>query len=946
MKQLSSIVFLIWSCIAFAQTGEISGVILDEEYNNQPLPFADVYIKGTTKGASTDFDGKFTISNVPAGENVVIITFVGYETKQVAVIVKEGETVTISESLSAGQSLDAVVVQATSVVKESEAALLKEQQKAVVVKESIGAEELATLGVSDASTATTRISGVSKTEGSGEIYVRGLGDRYLSTTLNGLPIPSDNVDKKNIDLALFPSRFIQNISVSKTFSSSNSADLASGNIDIISKQVSKSKDIAASVNVGVNSNNTSQGIYDNFKVSPINDDVTFGIFKREFAGRNLQNGLTQQAWDPITVNPINYGFGFNVGGNLDKNRKLKVYFAAGQSVDNLYKEGLFREFDQGVLRDNVPANDNRFWERTVNTTAMFNAQYKINPVNKVNFNTFLVNKVFQEVYEAGRERTTEIFEELDNLEEGSQFVRDQNIKNSYLSTSQILGEHKLSDSNNLDWALGYSYLKASEPNRIRNELNIFNESDRTTDGEIQFGFTGGFQQRKSIQEIEDNEYSGRIKDEWVIKKDEDDSPVYTLNLGADFRNKSRNFRSIFFGVDDPGQFPIFIPSIDNLNSVFTSENLSNGSLVLVNQELPDRYLGDLTSVAGFADINGVFGKFNAQVGLRYQNDDLFVEWDVANFTNRDTGLSRLGNTSLEYAQVYPYVNLKYNFKDNLALRFASSFSETLPEFKEIAPFQYIDPLGQVFQGNDELVRSENFNADLKLEFFPKRDEVLSFSLFYKQINDPINRGLQRGGEGIFSYFNTSDRARVFGVELEGRYNILDKEKHGVNLKVSGNVSYLDHEQDLRDNRDPITRRGQNFQYDGRTKIGLEGASDWVVNSAITFNSGTDNPYQITLSGNYSSDKIFALGAPRNQNESERFFNSEIIEQGFVTLNLILSKQITDGLSLGITANNLLNPSIDRFQPNNLNAATLERSSDTILSYRNGVVTTVSLKYNF
>lgn len=945
MKQLFSILFLISSFYAFAQTGEVSGVILDKEYNNQPLPFADVYIKGTTQGASTDFDGKFTISNVPTGTKTLVITFIGYESKEIDINIVAGRTTTVNESLSAGETLEGVVVEAAPIVKETEAALLKEQKKAVVVKESIGAEEIESLGISDASTATTKISGVTKTEGSGEIYVRGLGDRYLSTTLNGLPIPSDNIDKKNIDLVLFPTRFIQNVSVGKTFSPSNSADIASGNIDIISKEVSKSKDIAASVSGGINSSVTSEGVFENFKVSPVNNDVNFGFFTREFEGRNLETGLTQQAWDPETVNPLNYSFGFNAGGILGKNRKWKVYAAAGQSVDNQYREGLFREFDQGVLRDNVPANDNRFWRRTVNTTGMFNTQYKINTNHKLSFNTFAVNKVFQEVYEAGRERTTEIFEELDNLEEGSQFVRDQNIKNTTLSVSQLLGNHKFSETNKLDWALGYSFLDASEPNRIRNELNILNESDRTQDGEIQFGFTGGFQQRKSIQEIEDVEISARLKDEWIIKQDEDEEAVHTLGFGGDFRNKTRNFRSIFFGIDDPSQNPIFIPSIDNLNSVFTTENLQNGSLVLVPQESPDTFRAELISFAGFADIKSTFGKLNTQLGLRFQSDNIAASWDVFGFISQ-TGVSRIGSTSLDYQQVYPYINLKYSFNDKLALRFASSLSETLPEFKEISVFPYIDALGQVYRGNPDLERSENLNADLKLEFFPERDEVLSVSVFYKQINNAINRGLQRGGEGIFSYFNTSDEARVFGIELEGRYNIFDKEKDGINLKASGNISYINHEQDLRNTIDPITGRGQNFQYDGRTKIGLEGASDWVINSALTFNSGTENPYQITLSGNYASDKIFALGAPRNQRDTDRFFNSEIIEKGFVTLNLIINKQLTEKLSIGVIANNLLNPSIERFQPNNQNASTLERSSDTILSYRNGVDSSLSIKYKF
>ncbi|MGS0526120.1 TonB-dependent receptor plug domain-containing protein [Zobellia nedashkovskayae] len=60
----------------------------------------------------------------------------------------------------------------------------------------MGSQELARKGVSDAATAVTKVTGISKEEGSGNVYVRGLGDRFNITTLNGLPLPSNNTSKK------------------------------------------------------------------------------------------------------------------------------------------------------------------------------------------------------------------------------------------------------------------------------------------------------------------------------------------------------------------------------------------------------------------------------------------------------------------------------------------------------------------------------------------------------------------------------------------------------------------------------------------------------------------------------------------------------------------------------------------------------------------------------
>ena len=118
------------------------------------------------------------------------------------IIVKDGDVTTLENIIlgaTEGVSLNEVIVKA-STKKESVAALLTEQKKATEIKTAIGAEELSAKGISNAAGAVTKIAGVSKQEGSSNVYVRGLGDRYLNTTLNGLSLPSNDINKKNIDL--------------------------------------------------------------------------------------------------------------------------------------------------------------------------------------------------------------------------------------------------------------------------------------------------------------------------------------------------------------------------------------------------------------------------------------------------------------------------------------------------------------------------------------------------------------------------------------------------------------------------------------------------------------------------------------------------------------------------------------------------------------------------
>jgi TonB-dependent receptor len=955
---------VISSLNAQEETGNIVGKITDKEFNNEPLAFANVILVGMEKGTTTDMDGLYNIGNLQPGTYTVEFSYVGYETITIPnVKVEAGKVTEVNTAMGAtAAALDEVTI-TTVARRDSEVALLLEQKSAINVKESIGAEQLEKLGVSDASAATTKIAGVSKSEGSGQIYVRGLGDRYLTTTLNGLPVPSDNIDKKNINLELFPTRFISNVSISKTFSPYNSTDQASGNVDITSKNVTSRKELGLSLSGGLNTN--AMFVSENFVTTALNDDLSFGIFSRPYQNSNLENALTEQSWNTINIdNPVNYSFGFNAGGYLDEEGKFRVSFSGGQSVDHEYREGLFRFFDRGLTqslidvtdgaRDFVPDGDNIYWRRTVNTNGLLVGQYRINSKNRIKFNAFAINKVLQEVYEGGRAGEAIFFDELTpNSIAGNQFVRDQNIKNTFLTTLQLIGDHDLNDKNKLEWAVGYNRLAADEPNRIRNELN-FRNVDGVPDDErpIEFGNTGGFQQRKSSQQILDQEFNGRIKDEISLKVDEDYNDVYKISFGGDGRYKQREFLSTFVGFEEGGPIGSFNPeSIDNLSAAFTQENIDNG-LLLVNIQPDDLYDAELTSYGAFADFVGNFGKFTAQVGLRYQSDEIFVDYDVNNAPG-----GREGDTELSYNNLYPSFNLKYNINDKSALRLAGSLSQTLPEFKEIAPFEYVSPEGLIEAGNRLVERSTNANIDLKYELFPSDDEILSVTTYYKSINDAINRSLRTGGGDVFSYYNTGD-ARIFGVELEGRMYLIKKRDSLPNLKLSGNISYINHTQSLKDDSEGINENAaaRTFQYGGNDEIGLEGASDWTTNLALTFDTGKKHPYEFTLAGNYASDRIYALGSPIFQGEDpsnpgrnlEDFnFNGEIIERGFVVLDFILNKEINDNLSVGLTGKNLLNPDIERYQnvASDFGNSTATQE-ETVLSYRRGINFSLSISYKF
>ena len=913
-------------CIIFAfgqETGGVVGKLLDAELNNEPLAFANILIKGTTTGTTSDFDGLYEIDGLEPGIYTVVYSYLGYETVEipnVEILAGKVTNIDVPLSASAGLTLEEVVV-TTVARKDSEVALLLDQRKAVEIKESIGAKELAKFAVSDASAATQKISGVSSSESSGDIFVRGLGDRYLVTTLNGLPVPSDDVEKKNIDLSLFPTRFIKAVSIQKTFDASTSADQASGAINIDSRELSESELLAVSFSSGVNSNVAQAGIFDNFKVSPNYSDSKFGYLT--YKG-NLRGQITRQSWNTQQFdNPVNYSASLSVGKKFFDN-KLAIILTGSNSRSHRYKSGVFRQFRSNFIDDTI--TDANTYETKFVNTGLADVTWFINEKHRIKSSNFIINKLSENVFEGGRDGQSTIFEETDPDDGLFQFIRDQNTKQTTLFVSQLFGLHRFNEKNTLNWALGYNLLYADEPNRIRNEVN-FDPNGVEPNFDVQLGFTGGFQQRKSAQIITDEEVNGKIQHSINFSSSEDeeseDATAINLNYGVSFRDKTRDFSSEFVGVEIANNSnPIYPSSIDDLDAIFTPENFSNG-LLQINTlganalgQNKDIYIGSLRSTAAFQNFNLSNELWNLNFGARYQSDEIVVNYDIGNLFPRE------GVSEQKYNKLYPSINIRRSLSDKSAFRAAFSRTITLPEFKEISPFEYVSPTGQITRGNPDLIASTDINFDLKYETFPSSDELISLAAFYKNISDPINRVRDRGSAGVFSYFNSAETATVLGLELESRLNlaekrIMDEEDidviDGHKLTMVFNATRMWTKQDLKEVFNEDGNLIRSFRYSNFESVDLQGASDYILNASFNYATLNEQPLSIGVSANYASDKVFALGVPTDQNTRDYNYDSAIIEKGFVVLNGVISKEFNSNMRLQLVANNLLNPVIRQTQ---------------------------------
>lgn len=925
MRNLLVTIFTLISVVSFAQQrGTISGRVQDKDMDLEPLPFVSIYDNNNnTIGTTSDFDGNYSIM-LSEGVHTLVFDYVGYETvkKQVTVQADMVQKMTVTMT-SVADALEAVVL--TVVVnKESEEALLAVQKEKVEIVESIGAIQLSKSGVSDAAAATAKITGVTKNEASGDVFVRGLGDRYLFTTMNGLPIPSDNVEKKNIDLNLFPTSIIQNVGISKTYSTVSYADQTSGHVNITSKEYSKGDDvIKVGLGFGINSNTV--GKFGDFKATQNINNTTFGFHSTDLTPKQA---LIGQSWNTENQSvPLDYSFSV-VGGNkydISEDDNLSFIASLSHSRSYDYAEGTFASYRSNSR--NTEFNFTEEFSASINTTALLDLKYSIGRNHDIKFTNLYINKLSDNVYEQGRDGLGYVLDQQPAFY--GAFVRDQNTKQTSILVNQLLGDHHFDEKNKFNWALGYNNVKAEEPNRIRNEVNFGTEennvlhNDVVEDGIVEYAFVGDYQQRKSRQSIQDFEYNALANYQYTLFDEED--RVIHFNIGGNYRNRTRDFYSKFDGLGIVG-VDLQVANIDNLSEGFTQENLDN-NIIEYKDQPQDSYEGQLSILAGYVNTDMKFKTLTIGLGLRYEEDIIdLINWNVNNYPGRT------GSNKNNYKNLLPSFTVKKELSDKHTLRLAASKTVTLPEFKELAPFNYVSPTGRVTGGNPDLIASTNYNVDVKWEFFPSKKELLSVTGFYKMIQDPINRRQVRGSSGYFSFANTGEKANVYGTEIENKSNLYESENFG-KLDLKANATFMLHHQDLE----------EEFQFNNKTNSGLAGASDYIINGGLSYSDQKEEELNVNISANYSSDKIFSLGSPESLTSSDVLFNDEIIEKGFVTLDLIVSKQLSENFKIKGSFKNLLNPSIDQTQDIKTNRGTFTR---TVSSYQRGLDLGVSLSYAF
>ncbi len=255
MKNILLIVFAFLSLGVLGQEGSIKGKITDAE-TGEELIGATVVIAGTTKGSAADLDGNYNIEGIEAGNYTIVCQYISYQSDTLKnVVVKEGEPTIHNFNMgSAAIKMDEFVVIARA-NKGANNYILNAKQASATLLDGISSKEISRGGDSDVAGAVKRVTGVT-VEGGKYVYVRGLSDRYSKTLLNGAVIPSLDPRRNAVQMDIFPTSMIDNVSIYKTFSPELPADFTGGLININTKDYPEELNIEASSSFGYNSNAT------------------------------------------------------------------------------------------------------------------------------------------------------------------------------------------------------------------------------------------------------------------------------------------------------------------------------------------------------------------------------------------------------------------------------------------------------------------------------------------------------------------------------------------------------------------------------------------------------------------------------------------------------------------------------------------------------------------
>lgn len=871
---------------------DIKGRVKDSQ-SKEPLIGATVKVIGSDVASVTDIDGNFQLSGLKDGIYDIEIKYIGYKTAiKRQVKIEDNKVTTLDFEMETDNRQLAGVEVVAKANRESENVTMMEQKRSIIAVQTIGAQELSRKGISDAQAAVAKISGISKQDGVKNVFVRGLGDRYNFTTLNRFPLPSEDPEYKNISLDFFSTDIIQSIDVNKAFYSNTPSDVAGADINITSKELTGDGKFNISLSGGFNTKTLSS---DFMRLDGVN---AFGFASKTQPGENLSTYNFRNSLDPTRQNlQINQNYTISGGKRflLGENRNpLQFYIVAGHNKNYThYEEEVRNSVTTGELSQDM---DGDISQVETSQIAMANLQYKHNKKHELAYNFMMVHATKESV---GDYLGMDADYQSSDTYEG--FMRRQQTNDNLLFVNQLISKWALGKSIDLNAGVSYNTINGNEPDRRINNLV------KTDSGYVPMKGTGI--QQRYFSELDEQDLNARASLVYKLKDNFDNSS--NVQIGYMGRFVDDDFKAVEYDMSVVRQTVFDIDNI-SFDDYYNQDNYADG-MFQIDRNI-DKYTVKKNIHSAYAEATYQFTQeFIANLGLKYDDVNMKVDYNV----NR--GGSR-GEQEIDKSYFLPSLNLRYNFNDKHALRFAASKTYTLPQAKEISPFRYVS-VSFNSQGNPDLKPSDNYNIDLKWDWYISPSELFSVTGFYKYIKNPISRIEIASAGGFLSYENISDHATAAGVEMELKKHLFNRNianggMSRLTLGVNGAYTYTCA-------KVPLATDPSGSQ--------LEGAAPWIVNADLTylFRKGS-NSFTGALVFNYFSDRIYTIGTEGYQ---------DIMENGVPTLDFVASTQIGKHLSINLKARNLLNAAHQLTRKGNAT------NDEVILSkYKRGMDFSIGLSY--
>lgn len=778
-----------------AQNYTLRGVVQDS-ISGERLPGATLVLKGTYSGVSADVDGNFEIRRIAEGTSLYVVSYLGYQNKEIVLEMPEmsGDYMVVGLS-SLSTTLGAVnIVSSYDGVQRA----LNQQRASDNIKNVISADQIGKTPDVNVAEALQRIPGVNITRDKGEgseVSIRGTPVHFTSVSINGEQIPSVQQSGARTEaLDLIPADQLGSMEVTKALTPDMDGDAIGGNINLRTP-TARGIELGVRAEGGAGYNDLSGGVN--------------GIGRLRLSKRFL-------ATDEIPQGRLGVMAGVS-------------YFGTDNSEDRIDArwQGLTRPV-QALEGDTVVMQDYQF-RKTENQRTRIGAtttiDYKFNKNHDIIFNYMYNQREDNDVRNRMRfdmDRSGSVWYALDSLGEG-RVRRDINIWNELKTNHNfnLQGFHRLGIWH-VEWGGYYTYSERDFTSTrgdfsrdevgivVRNEGGIYNEVP-------QFDIFGNvptlydpllLNDFRRYEEDEESTQANNIVGKINITREYllGDHEGF-IKFGAKVRSQQNSkFRNnVVYAWNDPNQVlgleesfvrvigdeePIeylngryrLAPMIDG--DRFTDFIADNRRFLNQSDDAWDsRRLSLSDTYDAFEDIYSAYAMTRLQVnklmilaGFRYEfNDVRYDAFDV--FREGTNVVSAPIDGGTDYGFLLPNLQLKYSLDKMTNLRFAYTQSYARPNFVDLVPFINYDVDAITLRlGNPELSPSLANNLDLMFERYLSNAGLFSVGAFYKHMDrfqftrsDPSLIEDFPGFPGTagfrFEQEQNGELAEVYGVEV-------------------------------------------------------------------------------------------------------------------------------------------------------------------------------------